>query len=182
MDSDHSSLFNKKIRMGVLNNSYLNNLHWDEENAQSYTGYSKFYYSKVKPEINPSDNTLEYFHPMWLNSKANNEDNPLWAEATTGPNSKGFWDAMDTELATLERKDAWDKVDRTTDMNVLDSIWAFKIKRFPDGTLRKLKARFCVKGFQQIEGVDYFETYAPVVFWIMVRIMLVLSLILHLNT
>ena len=55
-------------------------------------------------------------------------------------------------------------------MNVLESTWAFKVKRYPDGTLRKLKACFCVRGYLQIKGVDFFDTYAPVVSWLTVRI------------
>jgi Reverse transcriptase (RNA-dependent DNA polymerase) len=54
--------------------------------------------------------------------------------------------------------------------------------RFPDGSIRKLKARFCVRGDRQREGIDYFDTYAPVVNWQTVRLMLVLSIILGLAT
>ena len=46
---------------------------------------------------------------------------------------------------------------------ILKGTWAFKLKRRPDGTPFKLKARYCVRGDLQREGVDYFETYAPVV-------------------
>ena len=42
---------------------------------------------------------------------------------------------METELETLGRIEAWSIVDRTKEMNVLDSVWAFKIKRYPDGIL-----------------------------------------------
>ena len=48
-------------------------------------------------------------------------------------------------------------------MNVIDSIRAIKLKRFPDGKAKKFKARFCVRGDQQLEGIDFFEMYAPVV-------------------
>ena len=67
-------------------------------------------------------------------------------------------------------------------MNVLPSTWAFKCKRYPDGMIRKLKARFCARGDKQIEGIDYFDTFAPVVNWTTVRLMLILSIILSLAT
>ena len=89
---------------------------------------------------------------------------------------------MDSELETLERIKAWSIVVRTLDMNVLDSVWAYKIKRFPDGSLQKLKARFCVKGFQQIEGIDYFETYSPVVSWLTVCLVFTIALLLKLQS
>jgi hypothetical protein len=65
-------------------------------------------------------------------------------------------------------------------MNVLPSTWAFKCKCFPDGLVRKLKARFCVQGDRQVEGVDFFDTFAPVVNWTTIRLMLILSTILGL--
>jgi hypothetical protein len=64
-------------------------------------------------------------------------------------------------------------------MNVLPSNWAFKCKWYPDGTIRKLKAHFCARGDRQIEGVDFFDTFAPV---IIVCMMLILSIILGLST
>ena len=67
-------------------------------------------------------------------------------------------------------------------MNVLKSTWAFKIKRFPNGLIRKFKARFCVRGDMQIEGIDFEETFAHVVNWITVRTLLILSVILSLKT
>ena len=52
-----------------------------------------------------------------------------------------------TELKTLEDKiKSWVLVERTPDMNVLPSTWAFKLKRFPDLLPEKFEARFCVQG------------------------------------
>ena len=59
--------------------------------------------------------------------------------------------------------EAWGAVDRPEEMKILEGIWAFKLKRFPDGMIKKFKARHCVRGDQQLEGIDFFETYAPVV-------------------
>ena len=50
------------------------------------------------------------------------------------------------------------------------------MKQFPDGRVRKLKASFCVRGDQQIAGVDYFDMFAPVCSWNTVRLLLILSL------
>ena len=49
------------------------------------------------------------------------------------PFKKEFWKAAVKEVETLEVMDAWEVVDQIKDMNVIDSIWAFKLKRFPDG-------------------------------------------------
>ena len=115
-------------------------------------------------------------------ASASSADTPRYHEAMHGPNRDGFVDASVIEISTLQGMNAWTQVPRLPSMNILPSTWAFKIKRFPDGLVRKLKARFCVQGDKQIEGVDFFDTFAPVVQWSTVRLLLVLSLTLNLAT
>ncbi|KAL7475339.1 hypothetical protein ACHAW6_001263 [Cyclotella cf. meneghiniana] len=64
---------------------------------------------------------------------------------------------------------------------MIDSIWAFKLKRYLDGTSNKFKARFCASGDQQLEGIDFFETYALVVQWTTVHLLLILEVFLQLK-
>jgi hypothetical protein len=64
----------------------------------------------------------------------------------TGPFREEFIQAMGTEISELKRHDTWAVVPRSLvpeGANVLPSTWAFKIKRFPDGMLRKFTGRFC---------------------------------------
>ena len=89
---------------------------------------------------------------------------------------------MVKELKSLRDLGSFKMVSRPSGANILESTWAFKKKRYPDGALKKFKARFCVRGDQQIDGLDVFETFAPVVAWITVRIMLILSMVLNLST
>ena len=91
-----------------------------------------------------------------------------------------FEETTHEEIDTLGKFQAWTKVKRRLDMNVIKSTWAFKVKRFPNGLIRKFKARFCVRGDMQIEGVDFDESFAPVVNWITVRTLL--SQLLNLST
>ena len=81
----------------------------------------------------------------------------------------------------------WKLVDRTKiearGKHILPSTWVvFKKKRFPDGMVKKLKARWCVRGDRQIHGVDYFETFAPVVAWSTIRLLLILTVSMGLST
>jgi Reverse transcriptase (RNA-dependent DNA polymerase) len=132
----------------------------------------------------PDHQTFEDLHPLLLQAKVNAEDNPTWDEAMNGPLRDGYWKAAEKELQTLEAMDVWDVVDREPWMNVLPSTWAFKCKRFPSGEVWKLKARFCCRGDRQIDGIDFDSDniFSPVVNWNTVRLILILSLILGLES
>jgi hypothetical protein len=131
---------------------------------------------------------VSYVHPLFLkaHSAASKADNPSWREATRGKYADEYWDAMKLEIATLENIEAWTVVDRY-DTNgephhVIPSTWAFKCKRYPDGFIKKFKARFCARGDKQLEGIDYFETYTPVVQWTTIRLMFILEILLNLKS
>jgi hypothetical protein len=107
-------------------------------------------------------------------------DQPSFLEATQGPFKEKWWEAMEVEIDTLVENelDAWELVPQATvpdTHKVLSSTWAFRLKRFPDGLVKKFKARLCVRGDQQTEGVDFFETWSPVVQWTTVRTMMILA-------
>ncbi|KAL7489424.1 hypothetical protein ACHAW6_015024 [Cyclotella cf. meneghiniana] len=99
-----------------------------------------------------------------------------------GPFKAEYWETAVKEIETLKAMGAWEVVDRSVAGNVIDSVWAFKLKRFPNGMAKKFKARFCARGDQQLEGVDFFKTYAPVVQWTTVRLMLILEVLLDLKS
>ena len=127
---------------------------------------------------------VNWVHPLFLKAKAeaSKTDNPNWWEAMKSPFADEYWKAAVKEIKTLEKMGVWEVVDRPEGANVIDSTWAFKIKRFPDGLIKKFKARFCVRGDQQVHGIDFFETYAPVVQWTTVRLMLILEVLLRLKS
>ena len=127
---------------------------------------------------------IHFWHPIYLATKASAEDNPTLKQAMASPERRGWEDAMDKEMDSLLQMKVYEVVPRTDarGFTILDTTWAFKRKRFPDGSIRKLKARLYVQGDQQIEEVDFFETYAPVVQWSTVRILLILGVTMGLIT
>jgi hypothetical protein len=98
--------------------------------------------------------------------------------AMSGEDKDEYLVAMQKEIKELKGKDTWKVVPRSdaAGKNILPSTWAFKKKRYPDGRARKHKARFCCRGDRQLEGVDYFETYAPTVGWSTIRLLLTMTL------
>lgn len=80
----------------------------------------------------------------------------------------GLWKkAMDEELDAFEKNNVWEVVKRPVNKTIVDSRWVFKIK---DG--KRFKARLCAKGFKQIRGIDYDETFAPTTRYDSIRLLL----------
>ena len=87
-----------------------------------------------------------------------------------------FIQAAEVEVRALEDLDCWEEIPlEMATTKVLPGTWAFRIKRAPDGTLKKFKGRYCIRGDLQ-EGE--FETYAPVVQLSSVRLFLAWALLL----
>ena len=86
------------------------------------------------------------------------------------------------EFETLEEMDAWGVVGCSYAMNGIDSIWAFKLKQFPDGLIKKFKARLCARVDQQLKGIDIVEKYVPLVQCTNMRMMLILGILLKLKS
>ena len=124
-------------------------------------------------------------YPMALKANKRDPDTPTYHEAMNGQHRSEFEEAMVQEITELEDHKTWTAVKKRSlpqGAKVLPSTWAYQIKRFPDGRHRKFKARFCVRGDRQVEGVDYTEKYSPVVSWSTVRMLLCLSISQGLHT
>jgi hypothetical protein len=106
----------------------------------------------------------------------NDPYSPNMHQAMHGDFVEQYTDAMKSEIASLIQQKTWTPIPRAEASRVIKTTWVFKLKRLPDGTPIKFKARFCVRGDLQKEGEDYFETYAPVVQWSTIRLLLTLIL------
>ena len=175
-------LYSQKFRFGATNKQSLAGMTWDQSLSLIKSIDARALNALIQRNTYVDHNTIEQLPEMFLNAQVPSEDTPNWETAMSGPLKDGFLKACDKEVDTLENKDCWEVVDRQPWMHVLPSTWAFRIKRFTDGQLRKLKARFCVRGDKQVEGIDFFDTYAPVVNWTTVRLLLILTAILKLTT
>ncbi len=123
--------------------------------------------------------------PQLLTGSKTDPDYPSLHEALAGPQHDEFINAMHKEITELEQHGTWKLVQRSSlpeGVKPLPGTWAMRIKRYPDGRFRKIKARFCVRGDKQVEGIDYFDKYAPVVPWSTVRLLLCMSVSLGWKT
>jgi hypothetical protein len=83
--------------------------------------------------------------------------------------------AMVDEFQALIRNKTWHLIPPREDLNVIDCKWVFKLKRKADGTIDCHKACLVAKGFNQQYGIDYDETFSPVVKPATIRLLLSLA-------
>ncbi|KAF7372191.1 Reverse transcriptase Ty1/copia-type domain-containing protein [Mycena venus] len=89
-----------------------------------------------------------------------------WATSTKQPAravSAFTASTMKRSNTMLIGREVWVLVDPPINVNVVDSKWVYAVKYDTEGEVIKWKAQLVAKGFQQIAGVDFFETYAGVV-------------------
>jgi hypothetical protein len=150
---------------------------------QIITYQSKIMHYDESVELNV-DGSINQSHPLSFATTTSNNEAYHFHQAMQEDDREQFIEAMVKELNDHTINNHWKLVLRSEigDNPTIKAIWSFKRKRRPDGSLLKHKARLCAHGGMQVYGVNYWDTYAPVVNWISIRMMLTVSVIHNLYT
>ena len=98
-----------------------------------------------------------------------------YKEAMASSAATEWMRAMEEEMKSHHENQTWDLIPRPPYSRVLGNRWLYKLKRHPDGSVARYKARLVVQGFRQIFGTDYLETYASVGRYESVRLLLAVA-------
>ena len=83
-----------------------------------------------------------------------------YTEARASENSQNWRTVMDNEMRALEQNRTFELVRLPVNKNVVGGKWVYNLKESAQGS-KSYKARYVAKGYSQVEGIDYFETFAP---------------------
>jgi hypothetical protein len=143
--------------------------------------------SRVNKGAPPTKAVGEWYFPMstgeWAVMQASIVmDEPRSLSDALRTDEAAEWKAAaDREYAALMKNETWELTPLPPGRKPIKTTWVFRRKLKDDGTIDKYKARLCAKGFQQIPGLDYDETFAPVAQYKSLRTILAIAAQLDLN-
>ena len=102
------------------------------------------------------------------------EDPLTLQDVLSRPDKEEWLKAIDSEMQSLYENNTWTLVDLPKDRKAIGSKWIFKLKKDANGS-KRYKARLVAKGYAQQEGIDYTETFAPVIKYQSLRMLLAIA-------
>lgn len=103
-----------------------------------------------------------------------------YAEATTETNAPLWRPAIDHQIKALQDNRTWELLnydDLPTGAKLVGTRWVFDIKRDETGRTVKRKGRIVAQGFSQRPGINFTDTYSPVVRYDSLRLIIMISVI-----
>jgi hypothetical protein len=149
-------------------------LRGDTPSSQGLSIYklaSYAYYTTLN-EDNKDTNSDKIILPKDLNIKEPKD----YREANSSTYKEYWLKAEEKELDSLRSNNTWELVPKPKDAKVLNTRWVYKLKPNKDDTV-EFKARFVAKGFEQIYGLDYIDTFAAIVKQLAWRLLFALAVL-----
>ncbi|KAK8701481.1 hypothetical protein V6N13_019868 [Hibiscus sabdariffa] len=98
-----------------------------------------------------------------------------YQEVVSSPDSEKWLEAMRSEMDSMSDNQVWTLVEPPEGIKPIGCKWVFKKKTDMDGNLQTYMGRLVAKGYRQIHGIDYDETFSPVAMFKSIRILLAIA-------
>jgi transposase InsO family protein len=127
----------------------------------------------LKPTSFPGFKLYHTRHPfLSLHTSLPETEPTCYSKAASDPRWQA---AMAAEFEALLSNGTWTLCPHPPTQHVIHNKWVYKIKRKSDGSVDRFKARLVAKGFEQQAGIDYTETFSPVIKPATIRLLLALA-------
>lgn len=83
---------------------------------------------------------------------------------------------MQAEIEALETNQTWELTSLPPGKNAIASKWIYKVKHKPDNNIDRFKARLVAKGYNQVQGIDYNDSFSLVAKLVTVILLLILTI------
>ncbi|XP_019429805.1 PREDICTED: uncharacterized protein LOC109337312, partial [Lupinus angustifolius] len=156
-------------------------------NSPTYESNSSIPLQSTTSSSHPLPTVPSSTHPMVTRSKSGIHKSVLPSLASlflahTEPSTakeallSPVWkNSMQEEYDALLKLGTWSLVPLPPHKKAIGCKWVFRVKENPDGSVNRFKARLVAKGYHQQPGIDYIETFSPVIKPVTIRIVLTLA-------
>ena len=131
-----------------------------------------------EPELRRSERVRKPpdYYGVWINTVDNQFSEPKNIKDALESSNKHMWkEAMQKEMDSLHANKVWELVPLPRNKRVIGSKWVFTRKAGPNGSVERFKARLVAQGYSQKFGLDYDETFSPLVRFESIRSVIALA-------
>ena len=115
------------------------------------------------PRRSTRETRQPHYYGVRVYTAAELEEPQSVKEALSGSEKEKWETAMQKEMDSIHSNDVWDLVELPKNRKPVGCKWVFKKKTKSDGSIERYKARLVAQGFYQKQGLDYDETFSPVI-------------------
>ena len=158
------------------NSSDISDYYYENSDTELEKNYEREDYRTIRGRT--TKKPVSYAMLMYEGSNVSEEvslEPKTFDEATKLPEKVQCSDAMRDELKNLTNQGTWEVTTLPKGRKAVGCKWIYKAKKDENGVITRFKARLVAKGFNQVEGIDFKETYSPVVSYSTLRLVLAIS-------
>ena len=109
-----------------------------------------------------SNDYVVYLHEIEIDLSINDNDLVSFSQVVSCDNSEKWLNVMKEKINSMKHNGVWDLIELPKGCKRVGCKWVFKTKRESNGNLERYKPRLIAKGFTQKDGIEYKETFSPI--------------------